>query len=431
MNNAQGLVIGIANYQHINPLPSTVLQDARDVHSLLTDPNVCGYPASNVHLLLDQDATLTGLRQALSDLAARCNAESTVFLYISSHGGRILQGANAGEYLLPVDTKLKPDVRPAALNPATALSGDEFTAYLQAIPARKVVVLFDCCHSGGIGGVSKATDELVFKTGLPESYYDRLAAGRGRVILSSSRDSELSWILRGDANSLFTKHLKAGLLGGAPNREGFIHIFDLFEYIHPRVTAAHSQQHPVLQVRLEENFPVALYLGGQKSPVPESDSEDEDEFRYDAYISWVRAPEDTRWLREQILPRLRQAGLRVAMTGRVEEPGIPAVVGVERAVAHSRRTVLLLSQSYLQSESGWPALESTIAQHLGVEERRARLLPVVIDDALLDRERYLNQDVPLGLRQLSVLDVVDDLFGEENLNRLPQLLTQSIPTTGR
>ena len=32
------LVIGIANYQHINILPPSVLKDAQDVHALLIDP---------------------------------------------------------------------------------------------------------------------------------------------------------------------------------------------------------------------------------------------------------------------------------------------------------------------------------------------------------------------------------------------------------
>jgi hypothetical protein len=51
------VVVGIAGYQHINPLPTTVLQDARDIHSLLVDPQHCGYPPGHVHLLTDEQAT--------------------------------------------------------------------------------------------------------------------------------------------------------------------------------------------------------------------------------------------------------------------------------------------------------------------------------------------------------------------------------------
>ena len=76
MDNAHALVIGIANYHHVNRLPPTVLQDARDVHDLLVDPQHCGYPPGNVQLLLDGAATQAAMRQALADLAERFGAEA-------------------------------------------------------------------------------------------------------------------------------------------------------------------------------------------------------------------------------------------------------------------------------------------------------------------------------------------------------------------
>ncbi len=107
---------------------------------------------------------------------------------------------------MPVDTVLVPDEDLAL----TAISGAEFTAALTAIPARKGLVAFDCCHSGGIGQPKDPAASPV-KAGLPDAYYERLAAGRGRAILSSSRNSESSYVLPTAANSLFTQHLLAGL----------------------------------------------------------------------------------------------------------------------------------------------------------------------------------------------------------------------------
>ena len=147
MDNAHAVVIGIANYQHINKLPETVLQDARDIYNLLIDPQYCGYPVANVKLLLDGQATQAEIRQTLADLAQNTNQDAAVFFYLSSHGGRIEAGQFAGEYLLPVDTVYTSDESIAR----TAVSGAEFTEAMRAIPARKVVVIFDCCHAGGIG----------------------------------------------------------------------------------------------------------------------------------------------------------------------------------------------------------------------------------------------------------------------------------------
>ena len=101
----------------------------------------------------------------------------------------------------------------------TAISGAEFTAALKAIPARKALVVFDCCHSGGIGQPKDATASPI-KAGLADGYYERLAAGRGRAILSSSRNSESSYVLPTAANSLFTQHLLAGLKGVSLVRTG-------------------------------------------------------------------------------------------------------------------------------------------------------------------------------------------------------------------
>src|SRR5262245_16835305 len=101
MDNAHALVIGIANYQNIQGLPATVLNDANAIKDVLVDPNLCGYRPENVTMLLDKDATQEAIRKGLTDLTARCNPDSTVFFYISSHGGRVESGPYTGEYLLP------------------------------------------------------------------------------------------------------------------------------------------------------------------------------------------------------------------------------------------------------------------------------------------------------------------------------------------
>ena len=103
MENTYALVVGISNYQKINKLPPTVLKDARDIYDLLIDPQYCGYSKNNVTLLKDGAASRTALSQALTQLAQQSNQDSTVFIYISSHGGQVEYGSHKGEYLLPVD----------------------------------------------------------------------------------------------------------------------------------------------------------------------------------------------------------------------------------------------------------------------------------------------------------------------------------------
>jgi hypothetical protein len=410
LDNAHALVIGIADYQHVNKLPPTVLKDARDIHDLLVDPQHCGYQPEDVQLLLDGQAT------GAADLAARGDPDSTVFCYISSHGGRVESGPHAGEYLLPVDAVYQTGQTLAE----TAISGVEFTEALRAIPARKVVVVFDCCHAGGIGQPKDATAPSI-KVGFSEAYYDALKEGRGRVILASSRGTEFSYVLPGAQNSLFTQHLLAGLRGGIASDDGLIRIFDLFEYLQPRVTADQPDQHPIFKAELEENFPVALYLGGQKGVVPQ----DEEGFRYDAYISYVDREPDAAWVWDTLVPRLEKADpstgsgrrLRVAVSGDVEEPGVARVVNIERGIRGAKRTVVVLSEAYLADHMA--DFENVLAQTMGIQEGTYRLLPVKIES--VDESR-----LPTRLSMLTTLDLSHPRRAEREFERLVRALQEPL-----
>lgn len=403
MDNAHALVIGIANYQQINKLPATVLKDAQDIHDLLVDPQHCGYPPDNVRLLLDDQATQAAIRQALAGLAAHSTPDSTVFFYLSSHGGRVESGPHAAEYLLPVDTVYTSGESVAQ----TAISGAEFTEALRAVPARKVVIVFDCCHSGGIGQPKDAAAPQI--KALPESYYDALKEGRGRAILASSRSTEYSYVLPGAENSLFTQHLLAGLRGGIPSDDGLIRIFDLFEYLQPRVTGDQSNQHPIFKAELEESFPVALYLGGQTGVV----AKDDEGFRYDAYVSYVDRVPDSAWVWDTLVPRLEEADLRVAVSGDVEEPGVARVVGVERGIRQAKRTVIVLSQAYLADYVA--GFENVLGQTMGIQEGTYRLLPVRF-------EEFDEGQLPVRLSMLTTLNLTHPRRAERDFGRLVQAL---------
>ena len=57
---------------------------------------------------------------------------------------------------------------------------------------------------------------------------------------------EPSLILRRDSTSLFTKHLANGLLGhGGHSKDGFVRVFDLFNYVAVEVRQEVPEQSPV------------------------------------------------------------------------------------------------------------------------------------------------------------------------------------------
>lgn len=254
------LVVGIADYPHIRKLPSTVTKDARDVVQTLTDATKCGYISEHVQHLYDDEATADKIRKVLNWLAKETGKKDTVIFYFSGHGGRIESGLQAGNYLLPFD------VKPNDLK-QTAISGDELTNLLKNIKASRLLALFDCCYSGGTGDVKDLIVPILpeFKSGLEENYYERLGQGQGRVIVASSRMDETSLILPGMDNSLFTHYFLRALRGEASSREaGLLGIFDIYDYVSKLVPQHDSRQHPVFTGRLENNFPIALHLGGSK-----------------------------------------------------------------------------------------------------------------------------------------------------------------------
>lgn len=409
LENAYALVVGIANYRFINTLSEVVLNDARAIQELLADPGYCGYPRDQVITRLNENATAEALRQALAELAQRTNGDSTVLIYFSGHGGRITSGSYAGEYLLPVDANAASDRALAE----SSISGGELTAALRAIPASKLMVILDCCHAAGIGQPKNAA-ALEFKRGLSDQYYDQLRTGRGRVIFASSRNDELSWILPNSNHSLFTQYLLEGLRGGIVSDDGTIKIFQVFDYIKPRVRQAQPQQTPVFKADIEDNFAIALYRGGIKSAEPK----DAEGFRYDGYLVYANREPDRTYVWETLEPRLTAAGLRIAVAHDVEAPGVERIIGVEEAVLKAKRIVILLSPQYF--EDPITGFTDTLALAIGVEERSYRLLPVSI--ALLGAH-----PLPPRLRILTTLDLSQPRRSEREMQRLIDALKGPLP----
>jgi hypothetical protein len=206
-------------------------------------------------------------------------------------------------------------------------------------------------------------------------------------------------------NSLFTQHLLAGLRGGVAGDDGLIRIFDLFEFVQPRVTGDNLAQHPVFKADLEQNFPLALKAGGQKStPQPVGEP-----YQYDVYISYIHQEPDAGWVWRELVPRLKEAGLAVAVSGTVEEPGVALVLGIERAIQQSRRMLLVLSPAYVRDQ--WAAFQNEMGQHLSIEERKARLCPVIM--APFDQQLLRG-----GLQMLAKIDLTDSYLKKINMERL-------------
>jgi hypothetical protein len=239
-------------------LPGTV-DDAQALADILIDPGRCAYPEGQVTIRTAKAATREAILACL-DTLAEARADSTVVVYFSGHGYRVSSAMGTAYYLLPYGYALDNLVE-------TCITGAEFTDKLRAIRARKLLVLLDCCRAGGIGQ-PKSPGLSFAKSPLPPEAESILSAGRGRVIVASSREDELSYA--GQPHSAFTVALLESLSGSnVDQKDGYVRVSDLVLHAREVVPGrTGGKQHPTIKFHQADNFAVAYYAGGAKEPIP-------------------------------------------------------------------------------------------------------------------------------------------------------------------
>lgn len=254
--SGRALVIGIGEYDSLGALGSEPVYDAEDVAKLLTSDKHCGYPPENVQVLRNADASRTAIVDGLKKLTVDARAGDTVIVYFSGHGAQRLSGPDVGTYLCPPEFD---SFQPRE----TGIEAEELSELLKQIPAERLLVLIDACHSGAAARVKGSTEDIT-KWAFGGPKLDALAQGKGRVIISASAAHEISFILGIHRNSLFTHFLLKGLQGDVDDRaDGLIRVLDLFHYLAEHVSAVRSAQNPVLTTHTQDNFPIALRKGGR------------------------------------------------------------------------------------------------------------------------------------------------------------------------
>lgn len=257
------LVIGVGTYAHVPwaNIPISVA-DAEAVKGVLGNTDLCGYPPQQVTLLHDATASKDGILGELASLS-QIAEDHTVLVYYCGHGSN---GTDGNYYL----TTHESEVSNGKVMKGTGISEGELLEALRKIKAKRLLLLFNACHSGEISP-NLALDEPLATFGdmtLPTKSVDALlSAGEGRMIITACRPEQKSWI-GGGKLSIFTQALVDGLSGKGyvPNNNGFIGAFGLYEHIYETVAEAAgklgSTQEPELTVlRGVGPFAVALYKG--------------------------------------------------------------------------------------------------------------------------------------------------------------------------
>jgi hypothetical protein len=254
--HGRALVIGIGEYESLESLGLAPLYDAEDVANILISGKHCGYPEDNVKVLRNSEASRDSIISELEKLASSTQVEDTVLVYFSGHGAQRRSGPDVGTYLCPPEFD-------GATPRKTGIEAEELSELLSRIPAERLLLLVDACHSGAAARV-KGEFDYTTKWAFGGPRLDALKQGKGRVVISASDADEHSFIMGRFRNSLFTHFLLKGLQGAVDDRsDGLIRVLDIFHYVAEQVPTVQSKQNPVLTTRTQDNFPVALRKGGR------------------------------------------------------------------------------------------------------------------------------------------------------------------------
>lgn len=153
-NHKYAVIIGINNYQHPR---------IRDLHYSEPDAlylkdimiKYARYKAENVQVLLGEKATYLNIKDKIYWLGDQAGPDDEVFFYFSGHGTRVEdrdgnEEDGMDEAFCPYETDIS--------RPSSVILDDDIGHWFRRIRAKQVLVVLDCCHSGGAAGRSLTDD---------------------------------------------------------------------------------------------------------------------------------------------------------------------------------------------------------------------------------------------------------------------------------
>ena len=274
------LVIGVDENNVSDWALPDVAKDVAALHGVLCHPERCAYPPEHVRVVKGEAVTkqgiLDGLQWLANQIAADPSGAATAIVYYTGHGWQDTQVTPPAYYFIPYDVQ-RERLR------GTSLRAEDVAEAIAALRPRRLLVILDCCHAGGMGVkdinlpmvryAPAAPPPTVFTEdwgeakALSEKGLEQLQTGQGRAVLVSSQGPQKSYLRSDRAMSIFTYHLIEALTGHAQPEGGASEVLvsDVLSHVYRTVPASAQALGETQQPdgRLAGNFPVALLLGGQ------------------------------------------------------------------------------------------------------------------------------------------------------------------------
>ena len=230
------VIVGVSDYLVGQPGKGDLQfsdDDARSFYALLRSPAGGGVPAENIRVLIDKQATRTGVLQALTIFRQATRNDRVVF-YFSGHGERGM--------FLPYDY--------GTTRTATLWHDDIKAAFLRSQAGTKFL-LADACMAGTMKK-RNAQPHPVVAASSPLHNPDSKV-----VIILSSQDKEYSRETAELRQGAFTYFLVKGARGAADeNNDGVVSIKEVSLYVYEELKKkTNKKQKPRVIGQFDENMP--------------------------------------------------------------------------------------------------------------------------------------------------------------------------------
>ncbi|HOW57206.1 MAG TPA: LecA/PA-IL family lectin [Smithellaceae bacterium] len=253
------VIIGISKYKDSRIAGLRYASaDARSFYEWLVSQRGGGYAPSRIKLLLDSEATVQNIKNALFNWLKQPLAEDMITIYFAGHGSPDSPDSPNNLFLLPFDS----------VYDNVAATGfpmwDIETALKRFIKAKKVVVIADACHSGGVGqsfDIARRDDRGIRINPINSGLQNLSQIGDGIAVISASDDKQFSqegqqW---GNGHGVFTYYLLKGIKGEADyNRDGHVTLGELIPYLSEKVRReTRNAQSPTVSGKFDPALSIA------------------------------------------------------------------------------------------------------------------------------------------------------------------------------
>ncbi len=256
------LIVGISKFgNHAGGLYDLKYADADALalNKFLQTPAGGRFPAANILLLTNEQATLARLQQAMASFVTQAGPDDLILIFLATHGSPD-PFAPQNLYFLTHDTNVD-------RMPETAFSMKDFQRLLGSnVRSRRMVLLVDTCHSAGLTGSRGEVSRGIINN-LINLYAEKLLyQEEGKAVITSSDVNETAqespkW---GGGHGVFTHFLLEGMRGLADsNSDQAVTVGELFRFVRQRVRGATEfRQNPRMLVGTNENLALAAVPPG-------------------------------------------------------------------------------------------------------------------------------------------------------------------------